>query len=328
MNNEIKDLESKIKKYKEELKKTNNKKKNNNISNSNANLRNTPTNVANDSYSKNKRFSVSYNFKMESLMKNLEKKKNNESNNLNNNINNSINNKNNVNKFISDDKKIKEDTEDKDEKDSFIKSLYSERNISDDSKDISNNSENQNKNQFIMEEKVEKEHKVEEPIIKNIIINNISNNINNDINNNINNNISNNINNTNTNENESKKLNTFPNNEIIQKKDSNDEKQKKMSNALNRFKKKVSKQKEDEARKNSCVVKSNKINGMAKMLEKQLGTGMIKEEKKENKPLTDDESGKDTSDIVNIIKNKPTYKGRKRKPTLHKRFNDKKQDEE
>ena len=107
MNNEIKDLENKIKKYKEELKKTNN----------NNNLRST-FNIGNAS-SKSKRMSVSYNFKMESLIKNLENKSKNKTNNASN------NNKNNISKFVSDDKRIKEDTEDKDDKDSDSKSSKS-----------------------------------------------------------------------------------------------------------------------------------------------------------------------------------------------------------
>ena len=310
MNNEIKDLENKIKKYKEELKKTNN----------NNNLRST-FNIGNAS-AKSKRMSVSYNFKMESLIKNLENKSNNKTNNISNN-----NNKNNVSKFVSDDKKIKEDTEDKDDKDSDSKSSrssISEKTISDKLKDI-DNKENKNKNDVItIEKKVEKKDKIEEPLIKNIIINNISNNINNNINN-----INNNINNKN--DSEIKKVDTFPNVEIKPKNTLNEEKQKKMSNALNRFKKKMSKQKEEEneiERKGSAINKSNLIIGMAKILEKQIGTGIEKkEEKNDNKPMKDNE-GKKESDIVELIHKKPTYSGRRRKPTLHMRFIQKKQEEE
>ena len=297
MSNEIKDLENKIKKYKEELKKTNN------INNNN--LRST-FNIGNVS-AKNKRFSVSYNFKMESLIKNLENKNKN---------------KNKVSKFIVDDNKIKEDTEDKDEKDrdsNSSKSSDSEKTMSDKLKDI-DNKENKNKNKtdaIVIEEKAEKELNSKEPIIKNIIINNISNNINNNINN--------------KNEIEIKKVDTFPNIEIKSKNALNEEKQKKMSNALNRFKKKISKQKEEEneiERKGSTIKKSNRISGMAKILEKQMGAGAEKkEEKSENKPIKDNEGQKE-SNIVDLIDKKPTYNGRRRKPTLHTRFIQKKQDEE
>ena len=213
MNNEIKDLESKIKKYKEELKKTNN----------NSNFKNN-FNMGNIN-SKSKRFSVSYNFKMESLLNNLEKKKNNE-------------NKKSPTKFnkllISEDKKIKEDTEDKNEKESEDESSSnSEESNSDKLKENKDNKKEENKNIIIelKETKKEKENKIEEPVIKSIIINNISNNINNN------------------NEILINKVNTFPSNiqnekneTKIQTKNSiqevNEEKQKKMSKALNRFKKK------------------------------------------------------------------------------------------
>ena len=67
---------------------------------------------------------------------------------------------------------------------------------------------------------------------------------------------------------------------------------------------------------------------MAKILEKQIGTGMEKkEEKNDNKPMKDNE-GKRASDIVELIDKKPTYSGRRRKPTLHTRFIQKKQEEE
>ena len=78
--------------------------------------------------------------------------------------------------------------------------------------------------------------------------------------------------------------------------------------------------------RSSYVKKSDKISGMAKMLEKQIGGGN-KEEKneiKENRPVTDDEG----SNIVDLIKKKPIAGGRKRKPTLHaKLFNQRNQGE-
>ena len=310
INNEIKDLESKIKKYKEELKKTNN---NNNFK-SNFNIGNIN--------SKNKRFSVSYNFKMESLLTNLEKKKNNE-------------NKKSTNKFskllVSDDKKIKEDTEDKNEKESEEESnSNSDESDSDKLKENKDNKIEENKNDIIeiKETKKEKEKKIEEPVIKSIIINNISNNINNtnEILVNKVNSIPNNI------QNEKTKTKIQTNNPI---QEVNEEKQKKMSKALNRFKKKmsvvlqnsnVSSLNNNGNERSSYIKKSDRISGMAKLLEKQIGGGN-KEEKneiKENRPVTEVEE----SNIVDLIKKKPIAGGRKRKPTLHmKLFNQKNQGE-
>ena len=108
-----------------------------------------------------------------------------------------------------------------------------------------------------------------------------------------------------------------------------------MSKALNRFKKKMSVVVQNNNvtfpnnignERSSYVKKSDKISGMAKMLEKQIGGGN-KEEKneiKENRPVTDD----DESNIVDLIKKKPIAGGRKRKPTLHaKLFNQRNQGE-
>ena len=287
MNSEIKDLEDKIKKYKEELKKTSN---NNNLKNS------FKIDIVNK---KNKRFSVSYNFKSELLLNKLENKKNE---------------KNNIQKLkISEENKIKEDTEEKQSNESD-----SESNMSDQIKDIEKESEK-------VSAVKEKEKKKEEPIINNIIINNINNNINN------------------TNEIEINKVKTFPN--TITSKENDDskslslpkipeEKQKKMSKALNRFKKKFSQVNQGIAspenfnseKNRSVIKKSDRISGIAKLLEKQMGAAKKDENNEMNndsKPIIDKEIDKE-NEIVDLITKKPTAGGRKRKPTINIKLKQKK----
>ena len=108
-----------------------------------------------------------------------------------------------------------------------------------------------------------------------------------------------------------------------------------MSKALNRFKKKMSVVQTSNTpssinygneRSGSYIKKSDKISGIAKLLEKQIGGGNKEEknESKENRPVVNDEE----SNIVDLIKKKPIAGGRKRKPTLHmKLFNQKNQGE-
>ena len=55
----------------------------------------------------------------------------------------------------------------------------------------------------------------------------------------------------------------------------------------------------------------------AKLLENQIGRGKNEEKNDGNdKPLKDD----DNSNIIDLIKKKPTYGGRKRKPTIIRDF--------
>ena len=302
MNNEIKELEGKIKKYKEELKKNNNYLKNN----FNLNL--------GDTNSKIKRMSVTYNFKFDTLLKNLEKKKN-------ENKNKSINTNSSLSKLvIIDEKKILEDKEEIEEigekkienlkmdaeskKKDIINKLNKENNIIKDSKEIN-------------------ENKIQQPIINNDSSSYV-----------------------NKNEIESKMINNMNNIQVIQienndndiKKDinddnknnikkTNDKKEKKMSKALDRFKKKMSQVQPNIPPKNytnershSCAKRSEKISGIARMLEQQMGRRDEKIElKEENRAATDDETDREL-DIVKLIEKKPTYGGKKRKPTLKNKF--------
>ena len=108
----------------------------------------------------------------------------------------------------------------------------------------------------------------------------------------------------------------------------NDRKEKKMSKALNRFRKKISHAQPNIPPKNyanershSCAKRSEKINGIARMLEQQMGRRDEKIElNEENKAATDDETDREL-DIVKLIEKKPTYGGKKRKPTLKNKFN-------
>ena len=308
MDNEIKDLEEKIKKYKEELKKKNNA---NNIKN-NFNL-----GVMN---SKTKRMSFSYNYKFDSMLNSLEKKKN-ENKKKGPNANSTSN-----NLVIIDEKKNLEDNEDKD--DIEEKKIENEK-LEEKAKDNEINNIN-NENNII---KDNNENKIQQPIInndsnshicKNEIDLNMANNLKNiqviQINNipaiNDTNNVNNDTNNIIKNSNTSK---------------ANDEKGKKMSKALNRFKKKMSlaqpnippksyKNEISNERSNSCAKRSEKISGIARMLEQQMGRRDAKLEINEgNRPATDDETDREL-DIVKLIEKKPTYGGVKRKPTLKIKF--------
>jgi len=302
MNNEIKELEGKIKKYKEELKKNNNYLKNN----FNLNL--------GDTNSKIKRMSVTYNFKFDTLLKNLEKKKN-------ENKNKSINTNSSLSKLvIIDEKKILEDKEEIEEiGEEKIENLKMD--VESKKKDIINKLNKENN--IIKDSKEINENKIQQPIINNDSSSYV-----------------------NKNEIESKMINNMNNIQVIQienndndiKKDinddnknnikkTNDKKEKKMSKALDRFKKKMSQVQPNIPPKNytnershSCAKRSEKISGIARMLEQQMGRRDEKIElKEENRAATDDETDREL-DIVKLIEKKPTYGGKKRKPTLKNKF--------
>ena len=106
------------------------------------------------------------------------------------------------------------------------------------------------------------------------------------------------------------------------------EKQKKMSKALNRFRKKMSKETSESGmknsetdRSNSHIKKSERISGIAKLLEKKMVFGKTEENSisNNNRPVTDDECNKNEN-ILDIIEKMPTPNGRKRKPSQKKRF--------
>lgn len=304
MNSEIKDLEGKIKKYKEELKKNNNNFKNN------FNL--------GDTNSKIKRMSVTYNFKFDTMLNNLEKKKN-EIKNKGSNVNSTLS-----KLVIIDEKKILEDNEDKEEIEEIEeKKIEYEKNDEETTKKEVVNNKNNDIN-IVKDSKVINENKIQKPIIN---IDSISH--------------------INKNENESKKINNMNNIQVIQLTDNsndtkndindnnkndikkeNDRKEKKMSKALNRFKKKMSQAQPNIPSKNyanershSCVKRSEKISGIARMLEQQMGRRDEKIELNgDNRAATDDETDREL-DIVKLIEKKPTYGGKKRKPTLKNKFN-------
>ena len=336
-NFEFKNLDSKSKKYQEEIKKSNYKL---NINNLNLGAINQKT----------KRLSLTYNSKVEKLLKNMEKKitvekKGSTDKKKSIQINN--NDKIISNLVIPEEKKIKEDSQDKEEKDS----VYSVKSNDDDNEDNKKNKKD-NKNIIIKEEekkneekkiieiiKEENEKKIETPIINININNNINNNINSNKNeievNKINNNYTNNKN-INTNTTADKKISKVSdtNNVVtleknISKNTTNEpmtERQKKMSKALNRFKKKMSQVPNasnipiffNPERSNSCIKKSDKIANIAKMLEKQIGLGK-KEENNDERPVTDDESNSKVSNMIEIIERKPAGKSKK-KPSMVMRF--------
>jgi len=310
MDNEIKDLEGKIKKYKEELKKSNNNSIKNNFN-------------MGDINSKTKRMSFSYNYKFDSLLKNLEKKKNENNKKV-------INANSKSSKLVViDEKKILEDNEDKED----IEEQKDEKEKPEEEAKVNETNNINNENNIIKENNEINENKLQQPIInndssshisKNEIELNMANNVNNiqlipknnistinDINN-----TNNEVNNVNKNSNTSK---------------ANDEKGKKMSKALNRFRKKMSqaqpnvpsknyKNEKNNERSNSCAKRSEKISGIARMLEQQMGRRDVKfEVNEENRAATDDETDREL-DIVKLIEKKPTYGGRKRKPTLKIKF--------
>ena len=293
MNSEIRCLEEKIKKYKEELKKTNN----NNIIKNNFNIGNVNK--------KKDRFSVSYNIQIESLLNNLEKKKSSKKTQI------PVENK------IKEDIEGKEEKEEKEEKQND--NSESEKNMSDQLKEIEE--ENNNMQEF----KEEKDNKKEEHIINNIIINNFNNNINN------------------TNEIGINKVKTFENKSTQQENDDPkslsksilpeiaEEKQKKISRALNRFKKKVSQANQGSVspgnynteKNKSFIKKSDRISGIAKLLEKQIGLGKKEdnnEMKNDSKSIIDKEVKKEI-DIVDLIRKKPISVTKKKKPTINIKFN-------
>ena len=315
MNNEIKDLEGKIKKYKEELKKKNNV---NNIKN-NLNM--------GDMNAKGKRMSFSYNYKFDSMLNSLEKKKNeNKKKGINVNSKSSK-------LVVIDEKKILEDNEDKEDiEEQKIENEKLEEKLEEETKDNEVNNIN-NENNLIKENIENNENKIVQPVINNDSSSHISKN---EIDLNMVKN-SNNIQviqkNNIPNINESNNINNDMNN-IIKTSNTtkaNDEKGKKMSKALNRFRKKMSqaqpnippknyKNEKNNERSNSCAKRSEKISGIARMLEQQMGRRDVKFEiNEENRPATDDETDREL-DIVKLIEKKPTYGGRKRKPTLKIKF--------
>ena len=308
MDNEIKDLEGKIKKYKEELKKNNN----NNIKNHFQ---------MGDMNSKTKRMSFSYNYKFDSMLNSLEKKKNeNKKKGPNGNSTSSK-------LVVIDEKKILEDNEDKEDiEDKKIENEKLEENNKDNQINVINNENNIIKDN--------NENIIQQPIIindssshgnKNEIDLNMANNL--DNNQLIQKNNISTINDSNNINNDMNNINKDSNNSI-----GNDEKGKKMSKALNRFKKKMSqaqpnippknyKNERINERSNSCAKRSEKINEIARMLEQQMGRRDVKfEVNEENRAATDDETDREL-DIVKLIDKKPTYGGRKRKPTLKNKFN-------
>ena len=302
MNNEIKDLEGKIKKYKEELKKNNNNIKNNfNLGENN---------------SKIKRMSVTYNFRFDTMLNNLEKKKN-ENKNKGPNANSILS-----KLVIIDEKKILEDKEEieeieekkienennEKEKEEVVNKINNEINIIKDNNEIN-------------------ENKIQQPIINNDSNTHINNNeIESKMVSNMNNNqvvqLTDNAKDT---KNDTININDNNKNDIIK---TNDGKEKKMSKALNRFRKKMSQAQPNIPPKNyanershSCAKRSEKINGIARMLEQQMGRRDEKIElNEENRAATDDETDREL-DIVKLIEKKPTYGGKKRKPTLKNKFN-------
>ena len=300
MNNEIKDLKVKIKKYKEELKKNNNNLKNNFD--------------LGDTNSKIKRMSVTYNFKFDTMLNNLEKKKKENKNNSSN-VNTTLS-----KLVIIDEKKILEDKEEIEEIEE--KKIGNEKNDEKVKEDIENNEIN-----IIKDNNEINENKIQRPIIKNDSSSHVSKNeIESKAVNNMNNiqvvqltdnskEIKNNINDINDNN----------KNDIIK---TNDRKEKKMSKALNRFRKKMSQAQPNippkdyaNERSHSCAKRSEKISGIARMLEQQMERRDEKIElNEENKAATDDETDREL-DIVKLIEKKPTYGGKKKKPTLKNKFN-------
>ena len=303
MNNEIKDLEGKIKKYKEELKKNNNNIKNN------FNL--------GDTNSKIKRMSVTYNFKFDTMLNNLEKKKN-ENKNKGSNANSTLS-----KLVIIDEKKILEDKEEIEEIEE--KKNENEKTDEKDKEDVVNNKSNEIN--IIKDNNDINENKIHHLFINNDSNSHVSKNeIESKMVNNINNiqiiQLTDNAKDT---KNDISDLNDNNKNNLIK---TNDTKEKKMSKALNRFRKKMSQAQPNIPSKNyanerslSCAKRSEKISGIARMLEQQMGRRDEKLElNEENKAATDDETDREL-DIVKLIEKKPTYGGKKRKPTLKNKFN-------
>ena len=107
-----------------------------------------------------------------------------------------------------------------------------------------------------------------------------------------------------------------------------------MSKALNRFKKKYSQVNQGIAspgnfnseKNRSVIKKSDRISGIAKLLEKQMGAAKKDENNEmnnDNKPIIDKEIDKE-NEIVDLITKKPTAGGRKRKPTINIKLKQKK----
>ena len=263
-----------------------------------------------------KRLSQTYNCKVEKLLKNIDKKnplekkiyaeKKKSLQNNNNNI---------INKLaIPEEKKIKENTEDKEENDS-VDSLNNDN-------DNKNKEEKEKEEQKLNENNQEENEKIIETPIINI---NINNNINSGINSNID---------SNRNEQELNKVKDHTNRSISPKRhpkmsvvEPNTDRQQKMSKALNRFKKKMSQVpnvtflSNTPEKSSSCIKKSDKIADIAKMLEKQIGFGKKEETKETNniKIVNDEESNFKESKVIEIIKRKPASK-KKKKPSVISRF--------
>ena len=307
MDNEIKDLEGKIKKYKEEL-----KKKNNNNFKNNFNM--------GDTNSKAKRMSFSYNYKFDSMVNSLEKKKN-ENKKKGPNVNSTSS-----KLIVIEEKKILEVNEDKED---IEEPKIENKKLEEETKVNEINNIN-NENNII---KDNNENKIQQPIISNDSSIHISKN---EIDLNMGNNANNiqvvqknNISTINDTNNINNDMNNIIKSSYTLK--ANDEKGKKMSKALNRFKKKMSqaqpnippknyKDERTNERSNSCAKRSEKISGIAKMLEQQMGRRDMKFEiNEENRAATDDETDREL-DIVKLIEKKPTYGGRKKKPTLKIKF--------
>jgi len=299
--NEIKDLEGKIKKFKEELKKNNNLK--NNINFDGANV-------------KSKRMSLKYNFQFEQMLNNLEKKK----------ITQSKKNSLKLSKLIiPEEKKINED-EDKEEKGTerdYEKTETEENKITEGNVRILENYENDTLNKNIV---IKDENKKEQPIIDK---NENNKNNNEEIKNN-NNNINeieiikkqNNFIHKNTlmfpiPENSDNYIRSKSNDNTIDRKE---DKLNRFSKAFNRFKKLKSNNVQD-ARSNSTIKKSDKISGIAKMLEQKISGGRSEDKIEvsyDNKAVTDDETDRELN-IVELLKSKPINK-KKAKPSIKNKF--------
>ena len=264
--------------------------------------------------------SFSYNYKFDSMVNSLEKKKN-ENKKKGPNVNSTSS-----KLVVIEEKKILEVNEDKED---IEEPKIENKKLEEETKVNEINNIN-NENNII---KDNNENKVQQPIISNDSSNHISKN---EIDLNMGNNANNiqvvqknNISTINDTNNINNDMNNIIKSSYTLK--ANDEKGKKMSKALNRFKKKMSqaqpnippknyKDERTNERSNSCAKRSEKISGIAKMLEQQMGRRDMKFEiNEENRAATDDETDREL-DIVKLIEKKPTYGGRKKKPTLKIKF--------
>ena len=352
MNNEIKILEGKIKNYKLELKKSYN----------NNDLKKNNFNIVNENQNK-KRLSMSYNYKFDALLNSFEKKKN-IVKKKNSTIYNKliIPDEKKIMEDIED-KEEKEGIEgDYEKTENENKTLEDNKETLENKKELENKETQEKKEDKedykIKDFDINDIEETEEIILeKPIIVNNIDNKNNNDNNiNNTDNNNKDNNNKDNINKNEEQSINAnttnkkdnlqSSNSKIIQKNsipkpktymgnntnnnipknnnDAKEEKQKKMSKALNRARKKMSQAQPNilpknyqNERSNSCVKRSDKIKGIAKMLEQQMGKRDEKIDDEDNKPMTDDETERELN-MIELIKKKPTTVDKKRKPTLKK----------